>query len=196
MITIEKLTITSAINGKTFTFKPFINTTEQQNFLYKLLNTNKVYNTLRDGKPWLKKLILEKSKHYHAGVTSLLQDNYQYNPKSFVICWIIYDNHNQPIGRGGFQPDNSLQPILSDLFGALLPEYHTHGLASAISNRMIDWFRQYISNHATIRGLALQNNIPSQIVLQKNNFTPVCDRNKQLTINAWGKPYLVYERKH
>ena len=194
MITIDSLNLEIGKDSSKLTLKPFINTTEQAKFLYDLLNTKNVYETLRDGNPWSKKLVAQKSSAYDTGLQEILNLHFQYNPKTFTICWLIYNAKGTPIGRCGLQPDTNLMPILTDIFGAILPQYQNQGIASYASVAIINWFRNNISKTAIFRGLALIDNIPSQQVLYKNGFTNVLENGKNITVDAWQKKYLVFER--
>ncbi len=196
MFAIKSLVLTFTVGSKLFTMQPFNNELHQINFIQHLLTTKGVYETMRHGKPWNKELVKGRNVAYSAGLKELLQKDYTYNPETFTICWIIYDENGNPVGRGGLQPEDSLEPIRTEPFVAILPKYQGQGIGNAYAKTIIDWFRANVNKNIPLRALAIATNEASNRALKTNKFKPYHREGEQsqASVTAWGLEYLVYER--
>merc|ERR1712232_210394 len=127
-----------------------------------------------------------------------------YDPNTFVVVWILYriakDNELKLVGRGGFQAEDSIQPVMTEPFLALLgsesnpfegQQFQSKHIATDIFPIMLAVFRKW-SDNASMRGLALPTNPASGAVLTLNQFVLMHAEGEKVTTQAWERDYEVY----
>ncbi|MHA1558962.1 MAG: GNAT family N-acetyltransferase [Alphaproteobacteria bacterium] len=97
------------------------------------------------------------------------------------------------MGRFGFQPEDGVEPVETEVFGALKGAYQNQKYGHEVFETIINWYFKILPN-TPLRALSMKENKASQTLLEKSPFKKLIDQEgNPITTIGWGKVYEVFE---
>jgi RimJ/RimL family protein N-acetyltransferase len=195
-LAMDRSKLTTIDLGQNFKLVPYAE--HHRASLESVVNDPEVYVSIRHGGLWNSDL-LDKRHNFYLEKNAAVKRGEAYKPDTFAVCWVLEDPSGKVIGRGGLQDSDEYEPVMTEVFFAIMGAYqwkpgaNNLALGKRAFSQIIDWFHSNIGSNVPLRWLSMGSNERSKHLALALGFKPFMKNDKQVEVDGWGKPYLVFQ---